>query len=438
MREKEQVIILGAGMTGLAAGYANSFPIYETEDHPGGICSSYYVKPGSSGRLAEAPEDGEAYRFEIGGGHWIFGGDEETIDFIKSLVPVKTYRRRAAVFFCRKGEFVPYPIQNHLRFLGYERAKQIIKEIKSSSSEIPRTMSEWLEKNFGSTLTSLFFGPFHEMYTAGLYRCIAPQDAYKSPVDLKTVIQGATQDTPPVGYNADFLYPQQGLNTLSRRMAEGAIVHYSKRVVKIDTAGQKVYFSDNTSQQYDRIISTLPLNKMMELTALEVEEKPDPYSSVLELNIGARRGSTCPDQHWVYIPDSISGFFRVGFYSNVDTSFLPSSCRGKNNSVGIYVEKAYPGGNRPDKEEVISYQAAVVKELQNWGWIGEVEACDSTWIDVAYTWSWPGNLWKQKALQALREYGIIQVGRYARWGFHGLAVSIRDGRSATADLNAMS
>jgi len=437
MREKEQVIILGAGMTGLAAGYANSFPVYEAEAHPGGICSSYYVKPRSTVRLVDAPVDEEAYRFEIGGGHWIFGGDEETIDFIKSLVPVKTYRRSAAVFFCRKGEFVPYPIQNHLRFLGSERAKQIIKEIKSSSSEVPRTMSEWLEKNFGSTLTRLFFGPFHEMYTAGLFRCIAPQDAYKSPVDLNTVIQGATQDTPPAGYNADFLYPQQGLNTLSRKMARGAIVHYSKRVVKIDTAGQKVYFSDNTSQQYDRIISTLPLNKMMELAALEVEGKPDPYSSVLELNIGARRGSACPDQHWLYIPDSASGFFRVGFYSNVDSSFLPAQSRPENKSVGIYVERAYPGGAMPGEEEINSYQEAVVKELQSWGWIREVEVIDRTWIDVAYTWSWPGNPWKENALKALREQGIIQVGRYARWEFHGLAVSIRDGRSAAADLSAI-
>jgi len=39
-------MILGAGMTGLAAGRASGFPVYEAEETPGGICSSYYVRPG--------------------------------------------------------------------------------------------------------------------------------------------------------------------------------------------------------------------------------------------------------------------------------------------------------------------------------------------------------------------------------------------------------
>ncbi len=75
MGTKRQTLILGAGVTGLAAGYASGLPVYEAASAPGGICSSYYVRPGSTQRLSQAPADGEAYRFEIGGGHWIFGGD---------------------------------------------------------------------------------------------------------------------------------------------------------------------------------------------------------------------------------------------------------------------------------------------------------------------------------------------------------------------------
>ena len=52
---------------------------------------------------------------------------------------------------------------------------------------------------------------------------------------------------------------------------------------------------------------------------------------------------------------------------------------------------------------------------------------DPTWIDVAYTWSWPGSTWRVKALKALEEHGIYQVGRYARWVFQGIAESIKDG-----------
>ncbi|MEY2976456.1 MAG: hypothetical protein RLZZ435_593, partial [Cyanobacteriota bacterium] len=82
-------LILGGGMTGLAAGYASGLPVLEASPHPGGICSSYYIRPHSSDRLSTPPEDGEAYRFEIGGGHWIFGGDPTVLHFIRQLTPLQ-------------------------------------------------------------------------------------------------------------------------------------------------------------------------------------------------------------------------------------------------------------------------------------------------------------------------------------------------------------
>ena len=54
-------LVLGAGMTGLAAGCASGGIVLEREQRPGGICTSYYVRPGSAERLPHAPPDGEAY-----------------------------------------------------------------------------------------------------------------------------------------------------------------------------------------------------------------------------------------------------------------------------------------------------------------------------------------------------------------------------------------
>ena len=39
--------ILGGGITGLAAGLSSGLPVLEAAPEPGGICSSYYVRPGS-------------------------------------------------------------------------------------------------------------------------------------------------------------------------------------------------------------------------------------------------------------------------------------------------------------------------------------------------------------------------------------------------------
>lgn len=433
-KEIEDTIIIGAGMTGLAAGYQTGYPVYEAGEYPGGICSSYYIRPGETRRLASAPGDGEAYRFEIGGGHWIFGADPDLLNFIESLTPVQTYLRKAAVFFREKNKFVPYPIQNHLRYLEPDQVRDIIREIESAGEEIPRTMNDWLLKNFGPTLGDLFFGPFHQMYTAGLYQKIAPQDAYKSPVDIATVIRGASGGTGPVGYNAQFAYPVSGLDTLARKLAEKAVVRYKKRAVRLDVDKNAVHFADGTVVSYRKLISTLPLNRAMEISGLTATGTPEPYSSVLELNIGARKGPNCPEDHWLYIPDSRSEFFRVGFYSNVDTSFLPRSRRDEEDRVGIYVERAYPGGEKPDEEELAAYKRAVEEELRGLGFIGEVEINDHTWIEVAYTWSWPENPWKEEALKVLAENDILQAGRYARWGFQGIAVSIKEGLSLAGAL----
>src|SRR5437764_167945 len=106
--------ILGAGVTGLAAGWASGVEIYEAESVPGGICSSYYLTPGCGSRMHTPPDGQEAYRFELGGGHWIFGGDPTILRFIRSLADVKSYDRRASVYFPDSGLYVPYPLQNHL------------------------------------------------------------------------------------------------------------------------------------------------------------------------------------------------------------------------------------------------------------------------------------------------------------------------------------
>ena len=149
---KQQISILGAGIAGLAAGFASGVPIYEAEGTPGGICSSYYIRPGETQRLPEAPNDGEVYHFEIGGGHWIHCNDVLISSFIRSLAPVKSYFRRSSVYFREKNIYVSYPLQNNIGCLGADITKKVLKEIASPTGGIPKTMADWLEKYFGKTL----------------------------------------------------------------------------------------------------------------------------------------------------------------------------------------------------------------------------------------------------------------------------------------------
>lgn len=429
-------LILGAGVTGLAAGIASGAPVYEAADGPGGICASYYVRPGSAERLPAQPADGEAYRFEIGGGHWLFGGDPTVLAFMDRLTPLRRYERRSSVWFPNENLSVPYPLQNHLRGLGSDVAAQALVEMARPLRPV-RTMREWLQQSFGPTMSERFFDPFHRLYTAGLYDRIAPQDAYKSPVDLGLAIRGALSDTPAVGYNATFAYPDGGLDVLARRMAAAGRVEYGKRVVRIDLPEHAVHFADGTAQRYGTLLSTLPLNRLLEMASLRTDAPADPFTSVLVLNVGARRGPRCPGDHWIYLPESRAGFHRVGFYDNVDVAFLPASTRATHDRVAIYVERAWVGGEHPDEAATRAYADAVVRELQDWDIIGDAEVVDPTWIDVAYTWSWPGSTWVSEATAALRRADVLAVGRYGRWVFQGIAESIREGFAAGVALRAL-
>lgn len=430
MKQTHDTVILGAGVTGLAAGMASGFPVFEARPVTGGICSSYYVRPDSTRRLTAHPREGDVYRFEYGGGHWIFGGDPAVLNLIESLAPTRSYSRSSAVFFPDHNLYVPYPLQNHLHALGSDLAAKAVAEIVAAPKSSPRTMADWLEQSFGPTLSELFFAPFHELYTAGLWRRIAPQDAYKSPADVRTVIQGALTEAPPVGYNVTYVYPRDGLNTLAARMAERCQMHHGKRVTKINPDARTIRFADDSEIQYRRILSTLPLNHMADITGLRVDTEPDPYTSVLVFNIGATKGPRCPEQHWIYVPHSKTGFHRIGFYSNVDPAFLPKSSQQSCDRVSIYVEKAFPGGKKPTDQQIDADCKSVAEELRDWGFIDRAEVVDPTWIDVAYTWSLPGSNWKSRAQKVLRDRDIHPIGRYGRWIFQGIADSIRDGLAA--------
>jgi protoporphyrinogen oxidase len=431
-----RTIVLGGGVTGLAAGVGGGLPVYEAAADPGGICASYYVRPGEAARLPRRPDDDEAYHFEIGGGHWIFGGDPGVLDMIERLTPCRRYTREAGVFFHETARTVAYPLQHNLRHLDPATAATGLAEMEAARGGGGRTMREWAHAAFGKTLSALFFDPFHERYTAGLYDRIAPQDPYKSPVDLRLARLGASAQPPPVGYNVTFLYPEAGLDALARALAGQTEMHFGARAVAIDVAGRTVRFADGAAVPYRRLVSTLPLHTTLALAGLAAEAPADPYTSVLVLNLGAVRGPRCPTAHWLYNCRTRAAFHRVGFYSNVDPAFLPRAARTRADRVALYVERAYPGGARPTPADERAYVAETIAELQAWGFIAAVEVADPTWIDVAYTWAWPASTWREEALALLRRHDVEPVGRYGRWIFQGIAESLRDGLSAGAAMRA--
>jgi protoporphyrinogen oxidase len=309
---------------------------------------------------------------------------------------------------------VPFPLQAHLEYLPSRIRTQAERELSRETTaghEEVQTQAQWLELQFGPTLNDLFFAPFHDSYTAGLYKEVAPQDAYKTP-------RAASRQHL---YNEEFVYPSDGLDRVIQGMTTSMLgeLRLNHRVTSVDPESKRLVIDGTNDVAFDRVALTVPLDQALELCHLSTGT-PDPATGVLVLNLGAQRGSRCPDEHWVYVARAKSGFHRVGFYSNVDAEFSP------HNTVGIYIEKAFL--TRPNEQEQTRWAKQTIAELEEWEWIGAVEAMDVTWSYPAYTYVRPGSNWRADSLAALESIGVTMVGRYARWEFQGIAKSIAEGR----------
>lgn len=373
-------IILGAGFSGLSAGMKLKCPIYEATDHAGGICRSYWI---------------DGYQFNVGGGHWIFGKGKG-LDLIKSLVEVKDYVRDAGVYY---NHIFPFPIQEFAQ-----------KDIVSNEG----TLKRWLSDHFSKQECNFFFNPFNGKYTCGLFDEIIQDDSFKTP------------KLGDKGHVATFFYPKQGLSHLVDQMKRGVEINYGFRAIRIDTENKEVIFNGGESVRYDRLISTIPLDSLLMLCGMYNHDLLK--TSVIVLNIGAERLKTTPKEHWIYVPYCKSGFFRLQFYSNIEPTMAQES------KVGLCVETSYLPGNIGSVDvEVLKDE--VIRELQSWGFIGNVEVCIADLISTAYTWVKAGNDTREKNLAWLRERGIISTGRYGKWKFQGMVQSIEDGINVGEELN---
>jgi protoporphyrinogen oxidase len=364
-------IILGAGFTGLSAGIKTKYPVYESSSYAGGICN-YYSQDG--------------FHFSQGGPHWIFGNNKG-LEFIKSLVELKEYKRKAGIYY---NHIFPYPFQTN--------AENAI-ECK------PNSLKGWLKDNFRTESCNIFFNPFNNKYTCGLYDEVIQDDAFKSP------------PAGSVGFVPSFYDPVNGLENLVKIMADKCDIKYNKKAVRIFPKQKRVLFSDGDIVEYDKLISTIPLNSCLDMCGKEDHNLP--YTSVLVFNIGAEKDTMTPDDHWLYIPFCKSGFYRIGFYSNVDKSKAPI---GK---VGLSVEMAFKG---VDYENLSVERIAneVIRELQDWRFIKDVITISPTWVKTAYTWLYSREERKNQ-IGWLASRDIISTGRYGKWAFQGITQSTEDG-----------
>ncbi len=157
---KKRVIILGAGISGLATAWelaSAGIPviIIEKESDIGGLAGTI---------------DWDGWKFDYGP-HNFSTNENDIVDFYKKLLPEhfksRTLKTRLYIF----NKLVPFPLKGFKVFLELNKIQMVkaildftLTRVKAFIRGIKETefLDEWIIRRFGNVLYSIYFGPYIE------------------------------------------------------------------------------------------------------------------------------------------------------------------------------------------------------------------------------------------------------------------------------------
>ena len=255
--------------------------------------------PAVDDRLDRPPADGEAYRFEIGGGHWIFGGDRRRARADRRAGAVRTLRapRRGATSAATRRS-VPYPLQDHLDALGARRGRAGRADELGDAAARPTARDDGASgcaPTFGPTLCDASSARSTSATRRGCYERIAPQDAYKSPTHREPAARpratpaAATTSLRLPGRRARRARPGDGRPRATCATAKRVVAHRCRPARRCGSPTA-------LSAGYDALLSTLPLDVALALAGIDVRRRGRPAHVGAGAQHRRRDGArACPD-----------------------------------------------------------------------------------------------------------------------------------------------
>ncbi len=293
-------IILGAGISGISAGYhlglkGFNSTIYEQDSEWGGLCGNFTI---------------DGFRFDKAV-HLSFAKSEYVQKLFEKSSPILRHKPEASNYY--EGHWLKHPAQNNLAPLPTDEKVSIITDfIKNSSAEHTITNYEsWLRAQYGD----YFSENFPMKYTRKYWTV----DAYKLSTtwcgnrmyqpDISEVLRGSyTTETPNTYYADEMRYPAKGgYKSFLSLMAKECDIVLNKKAVSIDTNLKQVLFEDGTKDEYDYLVSSLPLPYLiscLQNVPSEVQKASENLftSSVAIVSLGFKKPDV-PKYLWYYIYD---------------------------------------------------------------------------------------------------------------------------------------
>lgn len=428
--EKYDVLVLGAGLTGMsfAYHYDRDVPLFEKENTPGGLARTLH----DSG-----------YRFDLAP-HFL----HLRSDYAKNLVfnelgnEFERIERHSSIFIHDK--IISYPFELNLSGLDEKTRKEClagVREInKLSPGEIEElkkgSYREYVLKAFGEGIARHYLLPYNrKIWDTDPAQMTCDWMKLLPTVNKDEIIANAEKKTSSTfGYNASFYYPQkegigQLVDSLAYRLSN---IQLNETAVAIDTSKRMVEFKSGRTVHYRKLVSTIPLIELAGISGNEIwksKARELHWTTVYNINLVVR-GNIPNNIHWLYFPDPEVEFYRVSFPRNYFTGSAPDD----QSIISIEIGSRNHALNIDKLQRVATARINKIKMFE----ISEILHAYSIVIPVAYCiHDWKRKRFVEELTAELDAAGIKTTGRYGRWEYSAMEDALLYGRDLAAEFRSV-
>jgi protoporphyrinogen oxidase len=371
--------------------------------------------------------DDEGFTWDFGG-HVVFSHFGEFDALLEETLGAETYAHERSSYVRFGDRWVPYPFQNNLRYLPPEVACEcLLGLLDAPGGGSNLDFAEWIERTFGAGIAAHFMLPYNfKVWATPAERMSSSWIAERVSVpDVRRVLENVILERDDLGWgpNSMFRFPMKGgTGEIYRRLAArlGDRVRYGREVVGLDVGARRLLFADGTSETYDVVVSTMPLDRLVE-GLVDCPDRIREAATALEHNgvhvVGV--GYELPlqdDRSWFYFPEDSTPFYRVTNFAKYSPANVPN---GDVSRYSAYLTETSYSPYKSENEEALVRR--VLDGLVECGLVPpDAPVASIHTIDVAYAYPVP-TLGRDEALALVQpwliEQGVYSRGRFGSWRY---------------------
>ncbi|HUQ81316.1 MAG TPA: FAD-dependent oxidoreductase [Gemmatimonadaceae bacterium] len=419
-----RIVIIGAGPTGLGAGYRlrelgyTNFKILESRHKVGGLASSERSPKG--------------FTYDIGG-HVLFSHYEYFDRLFDRLMGDDYQELLRESWVWMFDRFLPYPFQNNIKFLPKEVVLEcLLGLIEAQKQPIDKSrfsnFEELIHGVFGEGIAKHFMMPYNFKVWAHPPRLMNKEwigERVSTP-PIDRVLGNVVLDRADVswGPNATFKYPRFGgtgeLFDRMRPYVEDQL-QLCAPVVAVDNDRREVVLESGERERYDLLLSTIPLDHLVASVSGEapacVREQAKQLRHSGSYIVGVGIEQQCPSKKcWMYFPEANSPFYRLTYLSNYSPDVVPDPAR----YYSILAEISHSEHKPVDRATVVDDTIRGLVATQMISERDQDDIVDAHLIERDYTYPTP-SLERDAILGVVQPWldsqGISSRGRFGAWRY---------------------